>query len=82
MAIRFKEHANEKVKILRRHGMRLTRKSVEDTMKRSDRVVQGLGGRQIAERSLDETHLLRIVFIREGANVLMITVYPARRGRY
>jgi hypothetical protein len=82
MAIRFTEHANEKLKILRRHGTRLTRKSVEDTVRRPDRVVQGLGERQIAERSLDETHVLRVVFIRQGANLLVITMYPARRGRY
>jgi hypothetical protein len=51
-------------------------------VRRPDRVVQGLGERHIAERSLDETHVLRVVFIREGANVLVITMYPARRGRY
>ena len=33
-------------------------------------------------RSLDQDHILRVVFIRKGENVRVITMYPARRGRY
>jgi hypothetical protein len=44
--------------------------------------VTALGGRQIAERSLDRGHVLRVVFINEGSQIRVIALYPARKGRY
>ena len=82
MAVELSEHAVQKLKILRRHRVRVSRKLVEDAVSKPDRVVPGAGGRQIAERSLDEDHVVRVVFIRKGGYVRVITTYPARRGRY
>ena len=82
MVIEFSNHATQKLKILRRHGVMVTRRLVEVTASRPDRVVQGAGGRQIAEGRLDQDHILRVVFIRKGENMRVITMYPARRGRY
>ncbi len=82
MAVEFSEHAAQKLKILRTHKVKVTRKSVEDTVSKPDRVVQGSGGRRIAERSLDQDHVVRVVFIRKGEELRVITMYPARRGRY
>ena len=82
MAIEFSEHAAQKLRILRGHRVKVTRKLVEDTVSKPDRVVQGAGGRQIAERGLDEDHVVRVVFIRKGETMRVITMYPARRGRY
>ena len=39
-------------------------------------------GRQIAEGDLDDEHVIRVVFVREGRQISVITLYPARRGRY
>lgn len=41
-----------------------------------------MSGRQIAEVGLDEDHVLRLAFIRKDGQMLFITMYPARRGRY
>lgn len=82
MRIRLTDHANQKLRVLRRHGVKVTRSSIEEALTRPDRMIQGLGGRQIAERGLGEGHIPRVVFMREGKNVLVVTMYPARRGRY
>ncbi len=82
LKIRLTDHATQKLRVLRRHGVRVTRNLVEEALTRPDRIDEGLGGRQIAERGLDEDHVLRVVFMREGENVLVVTMYPARRGRY
>lgn len=82
MRIEFTSHANEKIKILGRHGVKVTRRLVEEALLDPERVVLGLGGRQIAERSLDDEHTLRVVFIKEGNKIRVVTLYPARRGRY
>jgi len=79
---RFTNHANQKIAILRRHGVMVTKKLVEEVVNHPERVVTGLSGRQIAEGGLDADHVLRVVFIREGERILVVTMYPARRGRY
>jgi uncharacterized DUF497 family protein len=45
-------------------------------------VSTGLGGKQIAEGDLDDEHVIRVVFVRQGRQIRVITMYPARRGRY
>ncbi len=82
MRIELTGHATHKLRVLRRHGVKVTKKIVEDAVMRPDKVVQGLTGRQISERALDEGHILRVVFMREGEKVVVVTMYPARRGRY
>jgi hypothetical protein len=47
-----------------------------------ERIMTGLGGRRIAERSLDRGHVLRVVFMNEENEIKVITLYPARKGRY
>lgn len=82
MKIKFTSHANQKLRILDAHGVKVTRRSVEEALLYPERVVLGLGGRQIAERSLDDEHILRVVFIKAGKQIRVVTLYPARRGRY
>jgi len=82
LEVRFTYHATEKLRILRVHGVRVTRKSVEEAVLHPERIVTALGGRQIAERSLDGEHVLRVVFVDEGRQIRVITLYPARKGRY
>jgi len=55
---------------------------VEEAVLEPERVVTGLAGRRIAERSLDTTHVIRVVFINYGSQIRVITLYPARKGRY
>ncbi|NIT35653.1 MAG: hypothetical protein GTN49_04000 [candidate division Zixibacteria bacterium] len=45
-------------------------------------VEAGYGGKRVTEAPLDEGRVLRVVFIEDADAVTVITVYPARRGRY
>ena len=82
MKVRFTGHANWKIRILRVRGVQIKKKMVEDTVLDPKSMVIGLGGRQIAEGDLDDEHVIRVVFVREGRQIRVITLYPARRGRY
>jgi len=57
---------NQKLRVLRRHGVRVTRRLVEEALLRPDRITQGFGGRQIAERGLDKDHVLRVCVYEGG----------------
>jgi len=82
LEVLFTEHATEKLRILRAHGVKVTRKSVEEAVLEPERTVTALGGRQIAERSLDKEHILRVVFVTDGRLIRVVTLYPAKKGRY
>lgn len=82
MEVRLSEHAKRKIETLKNHEVKVTEESVVEAVNSPDRVLTGLGGRQIAERRLDEGHVLRVVFINEGETRRVITLYPSRKGRY
>jgi len=82
LKIRFSRHAVEKLGLLNSHGVKVRRKLVELALAEPERVVRGLGGRSIAEKGIDEQHVLRVVFVEEESQIRVITMYPARRGRY
>jgi hypothetical protein len=36
----------------------------------------------LAQKALDATHVLRVVYEEAGQDILVITLYPGRRTRY
>jgi len=56
LKIGFTEHANQRIRILGRHGVKVTKRLVEKVLNDPERVVPGLGGRQIAEQGLEENY--------------------------
>ena len=44
-------------------------------------LIEGYGGRSIAQITLDTEHVLRVVY-EEDSEIIIITVYPGRRRRY
>ena len=82
MEVRFTSHAVEKLRLLRSHGVKVRKEQVEQSVLEPERVTEGLGGKLIAEQKLDEKHVLRVVFVREENQIRVITMYPARSGRY
>jgi len=38
--------------------------------------------RLIAQKVIDEAHLIRVIYIREGDEIKVITFYPTKRQRY
>ncbi len=82
MRIIYGKHAREKLSILKAHGLNITEELVADTLLHADEVVVGLRGRLIAQKVLNERHVLRVVYVKEENQIRVVTVYPARRERY
>ncbi|MGI0080221.1 MAG: DUF4258 domain-containing protein [Nitrososphaerales archaeon] len=83
MQIEISKHAREKLSILRAHGVRIAEEQIRKTLIEPEKVLDAWEGRLIAQKALDETHILRVVYIRERQDkIRVITVYPARSGRY
>lgn len=81
MKVVYTSHAELKFKILEKHGVKVTKKQIEDTVLRPDKVTKGRKRRLIAQRKMDEKHLLRVIYEKKE-NIEIITFYPARRKRY
>ena len=82
MAIRYTRHARYKFEVLERHGFSVTEQQVTDTLTTPDAVIAQSGDRYIAQKRITERHALRIVYRREGEDMVVITFYPGRRERY
>ena len=83
MDIIYTNHAKAKFKVLERHGFTVTEAQVADTVLNPDRVIAEKGEeRVIAQRSISDTHVLRVIYRQEGKDSIVITFYPGRRERY
>jgi hypothetical protein len=76
------EHARYKIALLAALGVPVDEETVLKAAAVPGNVSAGYGGRQVAEAPLDERRVLRVVFVEEADAVTVISVYPARRGRY
>ena len=65
MEVRLTRHAAEKLRLLSNHSLKIRRELVEQSVLEPERVIEGFGGRSIAEKRLDEEHVLRVVFVEE-----------------
>jgi hypothetical protein len=81
MAIRFTHHARWKFAMLARHGFSVTEEQVIQTLQTPDRLEMDRVP-YIAQRVLNDRHVLRVVFRKEGDDDVVITFYPGRRDRY
>jgi len=81
MAIRFTHHALGKIDLLARHGFKVSLDEVVETVEKPD-FIEEESEPYIAQRRVDERHVLRVVFRREGDDIVIITFYPGRRERY
>ena len=82
MKIIFSKHAKWKFEVLRRHGIIITKKTIEDAVARPDNVELGLKETMIAQKRLDEEHLIRVIYARKDNDIRVITFYQSRRERY
>lgn len=82
MRIVFSRHAEEKFEVLARHGWKIPREMVEEAIRKPSRMDYIRLPLLIAQISLDATHVLRVVYKREGNEALVITFYPGRQSQY
>ena len=82
MKVKLSDHVYDKLEILKERGFPIIENQVIDCLTNPDTILDGYRGRKIAQKNIDEKHLLRVVFEMKGDCLRAITVYPARRERY
>lgn len=86
MRIIFTKHAAiEKFKMLEKHSFRpkITKKMIRDVIRKPDHEdLKSDFPKIIVSKSLDEKHILRVVYKIEGGIITVITFHPAEQGRY
>ena len=82
MKVIFGPHAEEKFQLLAERGFLVSRKQVLDCLNEPDKIGDGYKGRRVAQRRIDEGHVLRVVYLEERDGRRVITFYPGARSRY
>lgn len=80
--IKFSDHAILKLQLLKEHGITVHKDMVRETIISPDNVEKGYRERLVAQKGLDEKHVLRVVYENKIDHFLIITMYPGRRERY
>jgi len=78
----FSGHAENKFAILKQHGFAVSRETVRSAVRNPDATVVGYRGRNIAQKVIDQTHVIRVVFEESADMIRIVTFYPGRRKRY
>jgi hypothetical protein len=79
-AVFLSPHAREKLKRLSQIG--ITEEKTIQTVQNPEIISPGYFGRKIAQATLTNVLLLRVVYEETDNNILVITMYPAERRRY
>ena len=58
----FSRHAKEKFKVLARHGLSISESEVKEAITEPDSVETGKKSRFIAQKAIDERHVLRVIY--------------------
>jgi hypothetical protein len=80
--IRFSDHAQLKMEVLARHQVPIDPDFVKETVRSPERLEFAEEGKIIAQKSLNENLVLRVVYREFNAFILIITIYPGKRSRY
>ena len=78
--IRFTEHAEQKLSRLAKVG--ITKEKVIEAIKNPEKRRNGYLGRKIAQSSLTDELVLRVIHEEINNEILVITMYPGERRRY
>ncbi|MBI4050522.1 MAG: DUF4258 domain-containing protein [Candidatus Doudnabacteria bacterium] len=80
--IYFTKHATNKFEILRRHKVYVSEAQVIETISSPDLTDESRLPLLIAQKALDQTHVLRVVYKQENGMIRVITFYPGRKSQY
>ena len=82
MKIIFSIHAEDKFDLLKRYGWRITKTQIRDAIKQPKWKGESKFGQKTGMILVDESHILRVIFNKEGDIIKVITFHIARRGKY
>ena len=80
--IKFSNHAILKIQLLKKHGITILEEYVKEVIKSPDKIEQGYKKRLVAQKGLDEKHILRVIYEDKPDQIVVVTMYPGRRDRY
>lgn len=78
----FTKHAEAKFAVLSRHGCKVSRVQVISAVSDPDSIDYSRTPLLIAQISIDQTHVLRVVYKQDGLDQKVITFYPGRKKQY
>ncbi|MBU1062540.1 MAG: DUF4258 domain-containing protein [Candidatus Omnitrophica bacterium] len=78
----FCTHAENKFRILKQHGVKLSKAQITNVIINSENITEGEHSRKIAQKPFDSEYLLRVIFEEVEDLITVITFYPAKRSRY
>jgi len=78
----FTKHALQKFNVLRQHDFAVSEEQVLATVAQPDAIDHSRSPLLIAQRKIDRSHVLRVVYRKEGNNPVIITFYPGRIKKY
>ena len=79
MSLFFTKHALDKIDILARHQIAVTKAQVEEAVAAPDSVDEARAPLVFVEKALDEARVLRVAYKREGNVQWIITFYPVKK---
>ena len=79
--IRFTNHARQKLLLTQRQGFSVDEETIIRVIQEAKEIHLGYSGRLIAQDSLDDEHVLRVIY-EESDVITVVTMYPGRRERY
>lgn len=80
--IRFSQHSQDKIRILSRHGITIPQQLIIETIINPEQITIKEDNKRIAQKTLNDNLVIRVVYRELTAFILIITLYPARRNRY
>jgi len=80
--IYFTKHARDKFKILEKHNFYISEGQVRQTINYPDKIDYSRLPLMIAQRSITDSHVLRVVYRKEEDRKIIITFYPGRKRAY
>lgn len=80
--IRFSKYSQDKIEILARHGMTITKQFVIEILTNPDKIEIQEDSKRIVQKAFNDNLVIRVVYREFTAFILIITLYPARRNRY
>jgi len=79
----FTKHAEHKLSNLKVVGIKVTKKKIREVINKPDHLEQDYDyPNLIASAKLDVDRVIRVVYRIEKKRVIIITFYPAKKGRY
>jgi len=77
----YTKHAKEKFKILKEQGFVVQKRVIEETVKSPELIDYSQLPLLIGQKSIDEKHILKVVFKKENGIIKIITFYPMRKRK-